>query len=437
MLEGAGDANLSGRPVPYIATPAGATESPRHELRFLDEMAEQMKQGGMTQFEGDLQGDDTMFAWDPYPVGWEIDDAPWYYGAPVNALMIADNALTVTVTPGSKKASGAGYDDATVTLDPDMPYYTVQARVVTDGESSQQVTIDRSIGSRTLTVTGAMKPDSKPYAQAVSIEDPAEYAALALKRAMEKQGIAVKGDVGVRHGSRAPAWPQESLRFEAEHGSTYAKAQQPATALLGTIPYPSLTPRCTASVQASEETMCLAAEHTGATLYDDVVVTNKTSQNQHAEVMLRLLDVNVLGGNTTAGGVHIVRRFLTEEAGVDPKDFIFYDGSGLSTHDLVTPRAATALLRYAAGQPWGEKWKASLPVGGVDGSLRRRFTGPLAGKVFAKTGTLGEARALSGYLICASGKTVVFSVMVTGHTPLDSRDEAVMDRMVAAIAAAE
>ncbi len=83
-----------------------------------------------------------------------------------------------------------------------------------------------------------------------------------------------------------------------------------------------------------------------------------------------------------------------------PTDFVLFDGCGLSVQDLVTPRAFTTLLSYAARQSWGEAFRTSLPVGGVDGSLSARFKQPLLdGKVFAKTGTLGEARALSGYLV--------------------------------------
>ena len=133
-----------------------------------------------------------------------------------------------------------------------------------------------------------------------------------------------------------------------------------------------------------------------------------------------------------------MRAFLTVRAGLDPGDFVFFDGSGLSGHDLVTPRATVRLLEYAAGQPWFAGWKASLPVGGVDGSLANRFVkAPLLGKVFAKTGTLGEARALSGYVECRSGRTVVFSIMVDTHAPGSSADREVMDRMVAAVWAAE
>ena len=104
---------------------------------------------------------------------------------------------------------------------------------------------------------------------------------------------------------------------------------------------------------------------------------------------------------------------------------------------MVTPRATTQLLVYAQGQPWFAPWKASLPVGGVDGSLAGRFKDPgLNGRVFAKTGTLGEARALSGYVVCASGRTVAFSVMVSNHAPGGRADQVAMDKIVAAIAAA-
>jgi D-alanyl-D-alanine carboxypeptidase/D-alanyl-D-alanine-endopeptidase (penicillin-binding protein 4) len=140
---------------------------------------------------------------------------------------------------------------------------------------------------------------------------------------------------------------------------------------------------------------------------------------------------------STAEGVRVVRQFLIN-AGIDKNDFVFFDGSGLSSHDLVTPRATAKLLQYATTQPWFTTWKSSLPVGGEDGSLEARFaTPPLKDHLFAKTGTLGEARALSGYLDCASGRTVIFSIMVGNHLPGTNADRDAMDKIVAAIAAAE
>ncbi len=106
--------------------------------------------------------------------------------------------------------------------------------------------------------------------------------------------------------------------------------------------------------------------------------------------MLRHLGLTHGLGGSIAEGARVVRQFLID-AGIDKDDFVFFDGSGLSGHDLVTPRATARLLQYASGQPWFADWKASLPVGGVDGSLEARFAkAPLKGRVFAKTGNAGR-----------------------------------------------
>jgi D-alanyl-D-alanine carboxypeptidase/D-alanyl-D-alanine-endopeptidase (penicillin-binding protein 4) len=125
-------------------------------------------------------------------------------------------------------------------------------------------------------------------------------------------------------------------------------------------------------------------------------------------------------------------------AGVDDNDFFFYDGSGLSQDDRITPRAFTQLLTYAARQPWGLAWRWSLPVAGVDGTLVNHFrNSPLKGRVWAKTGTHNEVSALTGYLDSASGKTVAFSILVNGHRPGSDAEAQAIDRIVEAIGAVE
>jgi D-alanyl-D-alanine carboxypeptidase/D-alanyl-D-alanine-endopeptidase (penicillin-binding protein 4) len=99
------------------------------------------------------------------------------------------------------------------------------------------------------------------------------------------------------------------------------------------------------------------------------------------------------------------------KAGVARAAFDFSDGSGMSSYNRVAPRAAIGLLRWIAAQPWGPAWRASLPVGGVDGTLARRFAGTILDKkLFAKTGSLNATSALSGYMIAASGRTLTFSI---------------------------
>jgi D-alanyl-D-alanine carboxypeptidase/D-alanyl-D-alanine-endopeptidase (penicillin-binding protein 4) len=187
---------------------------------------------------------------------------------------------------------------------------------------------------------------------------------------------------------------------------------------------------------AAAQPETVLAQHMSRALIEDMVVTNKVSQNLHAEMFLRNVGVAVTGEGSNVNGVRVVRAFL-EHAGVDKDDYVFFDGSGLSGHDLVAPRATARLLQFASTQPWFADWKRTLPVGGEDGSLVERFPkAPLKDHVFAKTGTLSEARALSGYLDCASGKTVIFSIMDSAHTPRSNADREAMDKIVGLIAAA-
>ena len=97
-------------------------------------------------------------------------------------------------------------------------------------------------------------------------------------------------------------------------------------------------------------------------------------------------------------------------AAIPREGYDFADGSGMSTYNRVSPRATVGLLRWGAAQPWGASWRASFPIAGVDGTLRRRFVGtPLQGNLWAKTGTLNATNALGGYFKAASGQELTFA----------------------------
>jgi D-alanyl-D-alanine carboxypeptidase/D-alanyl-D-alanine-endopeptidase (penicillin-binding protein 4) len=416
ILKGVGDANFSGRPVPFVRVPAGQTAPHRDELRYIDELADKVKTAGITRIEGNIVGDDSLFPNDPYPADWTIDDTPWYYGAPINALMIADNAFNIKVLPGMTAGS-----KPTVIMDPALPFYTVDMQATTTpkgGESA--LDIQRSMGSRVIRIYGTLAMDAPPYKQDMSIAEPAEYAATALKAALEARDIKVTGTATAKHSTFY------ETAFTRHSTEPIAKLQLMPPAIRRGI----ASPTC---LDCGERVL---AEHEGPALGEDITITNKTSENQHAELFLRQLGFYYFNSGTSAQGARVVRHFLTQTVGIDGDDFLFFDGSGLSGHDLVTPRAATKLLAYGATQPWGAKWKDSFPVGGEDGTLRARFpAAPLKDHVFAKTGTLSEVRGLSGYVDCASGQTLIFSIMVNAHTPRTSDDQKAMDRIVAAIAA--
>lgn len=429
VLVGGGDANLSGREIPYVA-PAlrpkvekGVPPPPEVDpLRYLAAMADQVAASGLKVANGDVVGDDTLFPWEPYPQDWSIDDTVWGYGAPVSALTINDNQIKVTVKP----AAIAG-EPAMVVVDPAAPsYYTLDVSVTTgEKNSGSHVQMERALGSKVLRVYGTIAVDSQPDEEEVAIHDPAEYAAMALKGMLEARGIVVTGKARAVH----------RIDSDSESFLTEVKKRRYEDFFVGADSAPQVI-ACLNDPPPTKNERVIAS-HLSPTLQDDVTVTNKISQNLHTELLLRHLGRKVFcSRGSTVEGVRLVRAFL-EHVGIDNDDFVFFDGSGLSGHDLVTPRATARLLQYASTQSWFSDWKTSLPVGGEDGSLAARFgKPPLKDHVFAKTGTLGEARTLSGYLECASGKTVIFSIMVGNHLPGTSDDREVMDKIVAAIAAA-
>ena len=429
VLVGSGDANLSGREIPYVPPAQRPKVAPGQEpppgppaLRYLEEMADQVAKTGLKVINGDIIGDDTLYPWEPYPNDRSIDDTVWGYGAPISALTITDSQLKLTVAPGDAPGKPAN-----ITIDPIAPYYTVDATALTTSVagSGSHVQIDRALGSKTLRIYGSIAVDAHPDEEQIAIHDPAEYAAAALKSMLEARGILVTGAAKARH-----RLPSDSRGFiQASH--------EPAPSIDWARTYGApMPPPCTTNcAPAVAETVL--ARHISPPLLEDMVVTNKVSQNLHAEMFLHNLGAAVLNDGSTASGARVIRSFLTTRAGIDPDDFIFFDGSGLSGHDLVAPRATARLLQFATTQPWFADWKRTLPIGGEDGSLVERFgRSPLKDHVFAKTGTLSEARALSGYLDCASGKTVIFSIMVSAHTPASSADRVAMDKIVGLIAAA-
>ena len=435
ILRGSGDATFAtGYSLPYIPPSQRPKDAPASApLGDIDELAVQVAAKGLRVVDGDIVGDDTLFD-TPYAESWSIDDMVWGYGAPVSALTIHDNQIDATLAPG---VSGQG--PATITLTPDLPYYRINAQmpgyawtpsVLTQdwGRDSLQ-TFDRMPGSLDLQISGDLKPGQPPVHEEVAISDPAEYAAMALRAALLSHGIKVRGNVTVRHRANGNLM---SFSQESHQPLAMPPAMQESIFRPGKV-------ECEAqrvdNGPAAHET--ILAEHLSPPLLEDIMLTNKISQNLHAELLLRHISEEKECGSTLGRSAQLVRAFLIH-AGLRPDDFVFYDGSGLSSHDLVTPRATAKLLQFATTQPWFPDWKASLPVGGEDGTLGSRFDKPpLKDHLFAKTGTLGEARALSGYLDAASGRTVIFSIFVGNHLPNTSDDRIVVDKIVAAIAAAE
>ena len=107
-----------------------------------------------------------------------------------------------------------------------------------------------------------------------------------------------------------------------------------------------------------------------------------------------------------------LRDFL-QRSGLPADEVRFDEGSGLSRNNLTSANATLALLTFMAKHREADAFLASLPIAGVDGTLRRRLRGTAAeGNVRAKTGTLRWANSLSGYVTSEAGERLAFSVML-------------------------
>lgn len=384
-LVGGGDPNLSPRPIPYQPEPAGAAPAPGDALKALAELADQVAAKGVKCIDGDIIGDDTWYVWEPYAGEWSIDDPTYDYGTAVSAIAINDNTLTVSVSPGAREG-----DPAAIALQPAVEYYAIDNRIRTVAAGGEPtIHMHRAPGSLELELSGTIPLGGPSQLLALGVEDPAQYAALALRQLLEERGITVNGAAVARH---LPP----------------GEATDPPSAQSDTV---------------------ILAQHVSAPLVEDLRITDKVSQNLHAEMALRAVGRARRGVGSRAAGLDELRAFLTE-ADVDDASYNIEDGSGLSRPNLVSPAAVVKLLRYMYDSPERDTWISLLPVAGRDGLLAGRFNGtPAAGRIHAKTGSLAHVNALSGYAQRRNGSWVAFSILVNNSNRSAAAVRGVMDKI--------
>ncbi len=383
VIVGRGDPTLAGGTLAYNPRPSHGMR-----LRVLEQLADQLVQRGLKFIDGDVIGDDSYFAFERYGEGWSQEDMRYEWGAPVSALTINDNVIYLTVMPGANPG-----ERAFINITPLPDYYHLDNRIMTTpaGTGPRSVTIGREPGSNTLTLWGNMPVDDPGFREMLAIEDPAQFTAELFRELLEQRGVVVYGRTRAKH-------------LELANLSTFIVTAT-ASAGGGDIPrnYRPISPGVA------------LADYQSQPLMDDLRVINKVSQNLYAELLLRLLGREKGTAGTIEAGSEVVRGFLSQ-ADIRSDEYVFYDGSGMSRQNLVTPHAIVKLLLYDQKQPWGAQFESTLPVAGVDGSLAERFKGmPALGRIHAKTGSLRNVNALSGYAKTQSGGRIAFSIMVNNH----------------------
>lgn len=339
----------------------------------------------------DVIGSDVTFPDERWSPGMSWNNIPTSSGTGISALTLDDNELKLVVTPGKVDTTPA------TTL---WPYFTIDNRAQTVAGDETHLVWSRDPNGRVLRLAGTIGADAKPRNYSLGIDDPADYAAWRLKVLLEARGVKVKGQVRTRHRQISP---------EDDEG----RATETMAVDLGDTP--------------------VLAQITPPPVAEDLKHINKVSQNLHAELTLRRVSL-AAGDGSIKGGVAKVEAMLTA-AGLPRTAWDFSDGSGMSSYNRVSPRGTALLLRWIAAQPWGAQFRDTLPIGGVDGTLAKRFKGtPLEGKVFAKTGTLNATNAVSGYLTAASGRTLTFA-FYANDVPADAGATKYMDDVLNMVAA--
>jgi D-alanyl-D-alanine carboxypeptidase/D-alanyl-D-alanine-endopeptidase (penicillin-binding protein 4) len=340
-------------------------------------LAKQLRQQGITQI-NELIADDSYFLGDTITPSWQWEDVQAYYGAPINSLILNENAAVLTAIPQS-----IGQPLQLQWADPTEAYQwrVVNNSVTTQKDEPSSVRVSRDLKGAVLYIQGQLAVNSQPDITAIAVFDPIQNFLRHFRQSLKTEGITVK------------------------QTSTTTNKNEREVAAIESPP-----------------------------LSDLLRETNINSNNLFAEALLRSLANNqpLAKNQTTVDvGLKVLQETLTQ-LGVDSASYKLVDGSGLSRKNLISPEALVQVLQAMAASPEAAVFRASLPVAGVNGTLTSRFRRtPAEGMVQAKTGTLMGAISLSGYVNSPQYEPLAFSILVNqSEQPASAIRQAIDDVVV-------
>ena len=354
IIRGSGDPTISGR---YNGNNITGT---------FQEWADSLKAMGITEITGDIIGDDDYFDDVGMGYGWSWDDEPYYYSAHTSGLSFNDNTVDVRIAPGEKVG-----DKAIIELDPPTKYVTIINNIkTTKADSTLYYDFSRSPDGNIFRFWGKFPISRKAKTDWISVRNPTLYTATVVKETLESAGISVGGKAkDVDDISSKPDY--DKLQTVAVYSSP------PMSRMIRTV--------------------------------------NKSSQNFYAEQLLKTIGKEYNHEGSASAGVKSVKSLLSG-IGIDANGIKIVDGSGLSRMNIVTTRQVATLLRYMRGHKYFDSYYESLPIAGVDGTIRHRMIGTNAQRnLRAKTGYVSYVRALSGYVTTTEGEDIIFSFIVNHY----------------------
>lgn len=340
----------------------------------------ELKKAGVRHVTGELIGDTTFFRSPPTGGSWAADDLENSEGAEISALTVADNFTKIKIMP----AAHVGEPCELSIADPFTGLQLDNQTTTATNGAARYIEARRFRGENRVHIFGALPVGGEVEIVEMPMLRPAEWFTAALKEALRQNGIIVDG------AARVVSWLSPPVLGTPEAGVP-----------IGEIISPPLRELVRDFMKPSQNLETdLIFEHTGEMLRE----TNSPPWETSEQCALAALETFFKTNGLPASDVH------------------FDEGSGLSRNNLTTANASVALLSLMAKHPAAQAWEDSLPIAGVDGTIRRRMKGTPAEKnVHAKTGTLRWVNALSGYVTNAAGEKLVFSLMLNRYDSPSNR----------------
>jgi serine-type D-Ala-D-Ala carboxypeptidase/endopeptidase (penicillin-binding protein 4) len=324
------------------------------------DMVQDLKRLGVRRVEGDILVDQRFFDESFVPPAFEQQPNEWaYFRAPVSALALNSNTVRMVVRPTSAESP------AQVAFDP-PGFVDIDGAVKTAPEGTpQSVRLELAPNGSRLTahVGGVIAEKDHAIGFTRRCDDPRLLAGYAMKSVLQSAGIAVEGTV--------------QLGGEGAKSLLVLHRSRPLAQLLAEL--------------------------------------GKDSDNFYAEMILKTLGAEQKGRpGKSADGADIVVKYL-RDIGAFEEGLVIKNGSGLFDANRVTAYSTVKLLRAAYRDPAiSSEFVAQLAIGGVDGTLHKRFRELKDKRILrAKTGTLEATSALSGYVLGPPGKSpIAFAIVV-------------------------
>ncbi|WP_448573700.1 D-alanyl-D-alanine carboxypeptidase/D-alanyl-D-alanine endopeptidase [Trichothermofontia sp.] len=331
----------------------------------LTSLAQQLKRAGMRQIDR-LILDESYLGGTFVNPNWEWEDIQAGYGAPLNSLIVNQNAIPLQLVPQRLgEPLGIVWEDAIA-----AQTWQVENRSLTVAPGAPEfVKVGRDLSRPLAKIAGHLRVGSEPEPVAIAVVDPIEHFGQRWQPILQAQGIGVK-EIAVT-----------------------------------TTPMPS-----GAIARATWQSAPLA---------ELLQETNQYSNNFYAEALLAILgrmSTPVAADRSpTEAGLAVMATTLSQ-LGINHQGYALADGSGLSRHNLATPAVLVQTLQTLARSPHAVTYRDSLAVMGETGTLRRRLASATLPPIQAKSGAMQGVASLSGYLERPDASPLVFSILINQST---------------------